>query len=175
MFLIHTYFSFAQVTCFSCHPQIHSYITVISVKEPVLDAALPDRGSRSGPLLLVDSSLPSVLPVLHALPLANATTDFSLSLTFFVCKASVAVTTSLGGCENYTDSLMWYQPRWAPSRWQPSWGHRESDTAEHAAALRGLVLFLANTNMTLCSNPLIPQGVGLDLIRCCTLHILGSG
>lgn len=100
MFLIHTYFSFAQVMCFSYHPQIHSYITVISVKEPVLDAALPDRGSRSGPLLQVDSSLPSVLPVLHTLPLANATTDFSLSLTFFICKVSVAVTTSLGGCEN---------------------------------------------------------------------------
>lgn len=38
----------------------------------------------------VDSSLPSVLPVLHTLPLANATTDFSLSLTFFICKVSVA-------------------------------------------------------------------------------------
>lgn len=111
----------------------------------------------------------------HTLPLANATTDFSLSLTFFICKVSVAVTTSLGGCENYSDSLMWYQPRWAPSRWQPSWGHRESDPAEHAAALWGLVLFLANTNLTLCSKPLIPQGVELDLIRCCTLHILGSG
>ena len=124
MFLVHTHFSLAQVACLSCHPQMHSYTTVTSVKEPVLDAALPDCASRSGPPLQVDSSLPSVLPVLHTLPLANATTDFSLSLTFFICKVSVAATTSLGGCENHTDSLIWYQPRWAPSRWQPSWGQR---------------------------------------------------
>ena len=43
-----------------------------------------------------------VLPVLRTLPLVNATVDFSLSTSFFISKASVAVTTSLGGCENYT-------------------------------------------------------------------------
>ena len=80
---------------------------MLLVKEPVLGAALPDNGSLSGPQLQVDpsllpSSISSPATVPHTLPLVNATTDFSLSISFFISKLSVAVTISLGGCENYT-------------------------------------------------------------------------
>lgn len=54
-------------------------------------------------------------------------------------------------------------------------GVTESDTAEHAAAQLVAGMFFANINVALHSKLLIPQGLGLDLIRCCTLHILGSG
>lgn len=93
-----------------CHSQIHSRTHVVSVKEPLFGEAIPtpllDHCCSGLPFSL--TSLPTCPVSLPLLVVSLATIHLSFSFSSFNYKMGMIAPTSLNGCENYTDGLMWY-------------------------------------------------------------------